>query len=256
MPEEARPGDRASAAPWFIGESKPPLSRARIVEAAHALVHQGGVDALTLRALARELGVGTSAIYRRIDDKDHLLVGVADLVLSEVPVSDGRPTARTWRAALRTISDDVRAVLEAHPHIHPVLDSHLLVTPAAVRIADQALSALRAAGFSGDHIANAYNAWAGYVFGFSLVEAQPSAGRAERLRLREWARPYLRGLDPGMYPALAEVLPELENRAFALRWEAGPLGPRGESFAFGLEALLNGLDAGRSPSPGRRPGPG
>ena len=245
-----RKPDAGDGVPWFLDRTarQPALTEERIVEVAHAIVHEGGIDAFSLRALARELGVGTSAIYRRIERKEHLLVAVADLVLSEVPLE--QPGARGWSGRLRELSLSVRSTLERHPHIHPVLASSLIVSPAVVDIADRALELLIDAGFRGNELVDAYNAWAGYVFGSSVVEMQPRAAPDERARLRGWATRYLRGLDPERYGAVVATLPLLENRAFAFRWDVGPLGPNGRSFEVGLRAMMDGL-ASRARSPVR-----
>lgn len=237
--------------PWFVGmrTDAPPLTHERIVKAAHELVHAEGADALSLRALAKRLGIGTSQLHRRIQRKEHLLIAVADLVLSEVPIPETATSARTWRASLRRFSLDIRASLEDHPHVHPVLDTYVLVTPGAVVIAERALSTLRAGGFRGPALTDAYNAWAGYVFGFSVIEMQPRQQRRDREQLRRWVRSYLKELDPGRFPTITAELPHLENQAFGLRWEAGALGPKGASFTVGLDAMIEGLEARRK---GRR----
>lgn len=251
----SEPTDNDVSLPWFAATrpERPLLTHERIVGAAHELVHVGGVDALSVRALARSLDVGASQLHRRIERKEHLLVAVADLVLSEIQVpSEARDqTAETWRERLRSFAFDIRRVLADHPHVHPVLDSYVLVTPAAVRVAEHAVSILLGAGYEGDTLVDAYNAWAGYVFGFSVVEMQPEQRRSDRLQLERWVRTYLGGLDRHRHPGLHAALPALENRAFGLRWEAGPLGVGGSSFGVGLDALLAGLPSPR-PEPSSR----
>jgi len=233
--------------PWFVGmrTDAPPLTHEGIVKAAHELVHAEGIDALSLRELAKRLGIGTSQLHRRIQRKEHLLIAVADLVLSEVPMPGTAASASTWRSFLRRLSLNVRTSLEDHPHVHPVLDTYVLVTPAAVVIAERALSALRAGGFRGPALTDAYNAWAGYVFGFSVIEMQPRQQRRDREQLRRWVRGYLKELDPDRFPTITAELPNLENQAFGLRWEATALGPKGTSFTVGLDAMLAGLEARR-----------
>lgn len=93
--------------PWFgtTGPPKQPLTHERIVGAAHALIHGSGVDALSVRSLsvrslsvrslARELGVSTSQLHRRIERKEHLLVAVADLVVSEIGFGPDIASAET-----------------------------------------------------------------------------------------------------------------------------------------------------------------
>lgn len=114
-----------AAVPWFVsaGPPKPPLTHERIVVAAHALVHTSGIGALSVRTLARELGIGASQLHRRIERKEHLLVAVADLDLSEIGSGPDMPSSGTretsWRAQLRAFSLEVRRVLSEHPTCIP-----------------------------------------------------------------------------------------------------------------------------------------
>jgi AcrR family transcriptional regulator len=70
------------------------MNREQILDAALALVDREGIDALTVRRLASELGVGMMSLYYHVADKDALLEGVAERVLSdvEIPTSGGTRT--------------------------------------------------------------------------------------------------------------------------------------------------------------------
>lgn len=237
------PSDRTDPPPWFASAPpvRPALTQQQIVEAAHRLVHDGGVEALTLRSLSGDLGVGTSAIYRRIEGKEHLLVAVADLVLGEVEL-DGR-TSLEWRSSLRSLAIGVREVMGRHPHIHAVLDSYLLAAPSVAGIASVAIETLGRSGLPPSEIADAYNAWAGYVFGFSMLETLPGPQAKDRELAAGWLRAFMGAIDPDERPTLAAVSDSVENHAIGMRWEVSPLGPEGGSFVYGLELVLDGLEA-------------
>ncbi len=239
--------------PWLPGMArKPPrpmLTPELVVEAAHRLIHEGGMEALSIRTLAKELGVGTSAIYRNFAKKEYLLLAVVDFILHDVKIPTSPPAPSRWGEDLRTLSQAVRAVLLAHPNIHPVLVSYITVTPAMLRIAEAAVGILRTAGFDDDDLVHAYNAWSGFVFGFTVLEMKPATPADERDELARHTRAYLEGLDPDRYPQLNELKPQLANRAYALRWEVAPLGRDGDSFDWGLDALIRALEAQR---PGKR----
>lgn len=232
-----------SAEPWFARpDPKPALRTERIVETAHEIVHDGGPEALTLRDLERQLGVGASAIYRRTGNKDQLMIAVADWVLALAPLPE---RASTWRDELRELSMGLRGVLVEHPHVHPILDSHVLVTPATARLAACAIEILGRAGFAGDALGHAYNAWVGYVLGFSVVESLPTQPSPERDPLRRWVDGFVDDLDPGAFPSLVGDRGRLLNRTFGLRWDARAFGGDGESFEWGLDVLIDGLDRRR-----------
>ena len=69
------------------------LSRERIVEAAIGLVDRDGPDALSMRSLAGELGVGTMTLYHHVSSKDDVRGGIAAVVLEWIDLPD--PTGRS-----------------------------------------------------------------------------------------------------------------------------------------------------------------
>lgn len=186
--------------------------------------------------------MGTTALYGRIRKKEHLLLAVVDAVLGEVRVPERRSN---WRAELRELSEEVHDVLLAHPHARPVIDSLVHVTPNALRIADAAIGLLADVGLEGDELVHACNAWVGYVMGFSMLETKPAGSAEERREFSAQIREYLDGLEPDDYPNLATRLPDLEGRAYSIRWESAPLGRDGGSFAYGLDLLLEALEQRR-----------
>lgn len=231
-------------APWFARpEPKPLLRTEQIVETAHALVHAAGHDALSIRDLERVLGVGASAIYRRVGNKDQLLVAVTDLVLSQAALP---PETMPWKAALWQLSLGLHDALEEHPHVHPILDSHVLATPATARLACCAIEILGRAGLRGDALVDAYNGWIGYVLGFSIIENIPTQPADERDEMRRWIHAYVDGLDPAAFPTMAAARASVLNTTFGLRWDAGTFGASGGSFGWGLTALIDRIADQRS----------
>lgn len=88
------------------------VSEDEIVRAAVALVDEVGVDALTMRGLARSMGIGAMTLYRHVADRQALLDLIPDALLADVAVAAARE--RTGLSALRTIAYGLAAVLEAH----------------------------------------------------------------------------------------------------------------------------------------------
>ena len=68
-----------------------PLSRERVLRAAVALADEGGFESLTMRKLAKELGVEAMSLYNHVANKDDLLDGMIDIVFSEI-----EPRRRRW----------------------------------------------------------------------------------------------------------------------------------------------------------------
>lgn len=145
----------------------PRLSRERIVEAALALVDRGGIDGLTMRALARELGVDPMAVYRHVRDKDDLLGAMCDQLLVELPPIDPEGP---WESQVRGLAAEIRDRFAARPALLPALMS-APVTPMSLVLASDAVTLLVRAGLTPQDAAAAFGAVFSYVLGFAVIEA-------------------------------------------------------------------------------------
>src|SRR4051812_17506670 len=121
------------------------LTRERIVEAASALVDAEGLEAVSVRRLAAELGVRGPSLYNHFENKGEILDAVADAVVELVDVSFFR--THDWREALRLWACSYHAALAAHPNIVPVLAHGPGRRPAALAMADTVYGALIDAGW-------------------------------------------------------------------------------------------------------------
>ncbi|MFE3559692.1 TetR/AcrR family transcriptional regulator [Streptomyces sp. NPDC059193] len=127
---------------------KPLLSRARIVEAAGALVDAEGLEAVSTRRLAAALGVSGPSLYNHFRTKDEILDAVADAVSARVDLSMFEPGRRLdWRDALHAWAHSYRDALSDHPNIVPVLARGPGRRPAGLRLADAVFGAMTEAGW-------------------------------------------------------------------------------------------------------------
>jgi AcrR family transcriptional regulator len=122
------------------------LTRQRIVEVAAGLVDAEGLEAVSVRRLATELGVRGPSLYNHFATKAEILDAVADAVVAQVDVSAF--SAHDWPDALRIWACSYHAVLSAHPNIVPVLAHGPGRRPAALKMADTVYGALIDAGWS------------------------------------------------------------------------------------------------------------
>ncbi|MFF3764258.1 TetR/AcrR family transcriptional regulator [Streptomyces sp. NPDC001922] len=125
---------------------KPLLSRDRIVTTALALVDAEGLQAVSTRRLAAELGVSGPSLYNHFAVKDEILDAVADRVVGQVDLSmfdDGTD----WRSALLAWGRSYRSALTAHPNIVPFLARGPGRRPAGLRMADAVFGAMVGAGW-------------------------------------------------------------------------------------------------------------
>jgi AcrR family transcriptional regulator len=122
------------------------LTRERIVEAASALVDAEGLDALSVRRLATELGVQGPSLYNHFATKAEIVDAVAEAVTGRVDVTAFRRLP--WDEALRGWATSYHAVLIAHPNVVPVLAHGPGRRPRALAMAEAVYGALIEAGWS------------------------------------------------------------------------------------------------------------
>jgi AcrR family transcriptional regulator len=209
-------------------EARAPLTRDRVLQAAMELADSGGIEALTMRRLARALGVEAMSIYYHAANKDAILDGIVDLVLQQIEL----PAAGAgWKAALKASAMSAHGVLRRHPWACDLLMSAPSVSAARLRQIDALLGSLRDAGLPAETTDLAYHALDSHILGFTLWEAGYSSGL--RGLPPDFATTFLRDLPAERYPNLAE------HMAYHARPATGK--PPSE-FEFGLDLILDGLE--------------
>ena len=121
------------------------LTRERIVDAASALVDKEGLDALSMRRLATELGVQGPSLYNHFGTKAEIVDAVADAVIERVDLTVFG--AYEWPEALRRWARSYHGVLAAHPNIVPALAAGPGRRPAQLAMAEAVFGALVDAGW-------------------------------------------------------------------------------------------------------------
>lgn len=207
------------------------MSRERVLDVAVALADREGLEALTMRRLARELDAGTMTLYHYVADKEDLLDGMVDVVFSEIdlPAADAG-----WRTAMRERAASVREALARHPWATGLMELRMTYGPTSLRHAEAVLECLRGAGFSIQDATHAYWLLDSYIYGFAIQEANLPFGTPEQLA--EMAESVLPRVPAAEYPRL--------NEAAAASLAAG-YGYTDE-FEFGLDLILDGLERLRS----------
>src|SRR5215469_10073304 len=131
---------------------RPRLSKAAVVERGLALADAEGLDAVTIRRLAADLGVTPMALYWHFRSKDELLAGLADSVWAEIDV-DVDPDA-DWTAQLRGLLESLIRVLRTHPSASQLLmSSEKRHSEAEIIATEVALEVLHRAVFDAEHSA-------------------------------------------------------------------------------------------------------
>jgi AcrR family transcriptional regulator len=207
-------------------ERRTQLTRQRVVAAAIELADRDGIESISMRKLAPELGVEAMSLYTHVRNKDDLLDGMADAVIGEIPISADGPD---WKASLREMALAARGVVLRHPWAPQLIETRTAPGPAALQYINAVLGILRGAGFS---VAQAHHAL--HILGSRLLG-------------------FARGLfddspDPepdtatGFPEELAAALPYVAEMALAVS-HTGALGPCDDDaeFQFALDLILDGL---------------
>jgi TetR/AcrR family transcriptional regulator, tetracycline repressor protein len=183
---------------------RPRLSKRAVTERALKLADADGLDALTIRKLAQDLGVTPMALYWHFRSKEDLLEGVAEQVWGEIDVNVD-PQAPWW-AQLQRLLESLVSVLRAHPAAAQLLLEHEKRNEAARSVAEVTLDVLRNAGFDPQHAsAIARSAlWTGITLVMSEPGYHPELSADERAEMQRRSQIELAMLPPARYPRLIE----------------------------------------------------
>ena len=213
------------------GES---LSRERVLKAAVQLADQSGIDTLTMRRLADELGAGAMSLYYHVPNKEALLDGMVNAVFSEIELPS---TTEDWKTALRRRAISTRQALRRHAWAVGLMEATRTPGPADLRLHDAVLGCLRAAGFSVELAVQAYSVQDAYIYGFALQEKTIDFGTREEFA--RVAKKRAREVESTM-PDVARIYPHLAEVVGGFVARHGYSAD--ESFEFGLDVILDGLE--------------
>jgi AcrR family transcriptional regulator len=201
------------------------MSRERVLRAALAFADANGIESLSMRKLARELGVEAMTLYYYVASKNDLLEGLTDLVAAEIELPSDDVE---WREATRRRATSAHEVLSRHHWASP-LWMRVMIGPARMRYMDSALGVYRRAGLSPASTELAFHAVENHVVGYAIQEVNFPL---EAKDLADAARGFLEKLPAHDYPHLAE---HIRQHLTHEEIESG-------SFEFGLEQLLDGIE--------------
>jgi AcrR family transcriptional regulator len=214
------------------GARRTPLSRERVLRSAIELADRGGIEALSMRNLANELGVGPMALYYYFASKDDLVDGLVDLVFSEVELP---ARGVDWTTAMHQRAISVRAALSRHSWAIGLMESRPNPGPATLRHHDAVIGTLRQAAFSIEMTAHAYSLMDSYIYGFALQQKNLPFDASDVPPAV--AQDFLDQFPTDAYPYLAELTIEHVMK---------PGYDYGEEFEFGLDLILDGLERARN----------
>ena len=215
------------------------LTREQIVKTAIDLLDTEGLAGLNMRTLGRRLGSAATAVYWHVGSKDNLIALAADQAWHEIALPD--PAATGWRAAAAAMATGLHAMLTRHPWLVQAFGTQVLYGTGKARHDDHSLTIYEAAGFTGAQAGQAMATVVTFVLGNALgVAAAASLTRQlgrDGGNARELIRDHMANASE-----IARRFPRLRARletAATADYAAAPEG----SFEFGLQAILDGLEA-------------
>jgi AcrR family transcriptional regulator len=209
------------------------LSRDRVLRAAVALADAVGIEALSMRKLADELGVVPMALYKHVASKEELLDGMVDIVVGEI---DPPVSGTDWKSAVRQRILSARRSLQRHPWAPGVLESRTNPSPIVLAYIDSMIGMFRAGGFSVDLTHHTLHAMGSRLYGFTqevFDHSQSVDPSTQSVLVREME---------GRYPHIAEMVGTVYHD------DASVVGRGCDDqfeFEFALDLLLDGLDRRR-----------
>jgi TetR/AcrR family tetracycline transcriptional repressor len=210
------------------------LSRDKIVEAALRVMDAEGLEAVSMRRVAREVGAEAMSLYHHVADKDDLLQGVCDKIMAsfEFPAAGG-----TWGERMRAAARSWRRLLQAHPDVmrlFALTHGPSPSSPDSLRPTEFALGLIRDAGITDRDTVQAFHAFGGYIQGFVMMEGGSIKGGGHDPDAHDV---FVSDVDAAAFPVLHQV-----SHYFT---ECGA----DEQFEFGLDLMIRGLEARAAAAP-------
>jgi AcrR family transcriptional regulator len=211
-------------------EAKPriPLSRERVLHAAVALADEEGIESLSMRRLADELGVKAMSLYNHVANKDDLLDGIVDAAYSQIVIPSHEDD---WKAQVRELAVSTHDTLLRHPWAF-ALQMHRKPGPGHLRYSDALLGYFRDSGFSKNLTYHAYHVIESYILGFTFQVLNYRSVDMEQLA--DFTESFMRGDFLERYPHFSEHVQQ--------HIEPGPGQDEVNAYELGLDVLLGGLE--------------
>jgi AcrR family transcriptional regulator len=208
-------------------ERRTQLTRERVVAAGIGLADRDGIESISMRRLAQELGVEAMSLYTHVRNKDDLLDGMVDAVIGEIPTNaDGAG----WKTSLRQMALAARVVVLKHPWAPRPIESRTTPGPATMHYINAVLGVLREGGFTVAQSHHALHILGSRLLGFTQDLFDDSGD-----------------LDPETAASIASglgaTMPYVAEMALAVT-HGGALGRCDDNieFEFALDFILDGLD--------------
>ena len=220
--------------PWHRSEPPPraPITRDAIVEAALVVLDREGMDGLSMRRVADELGTGAASLYWHVRNKEELFQLVFDRVTREIVLPE--PDPGRWKEQLRELGREMRRVLSRHRDVARISMGRMPAAPQIALFSEWLFTLLQPVGIP-DHAIAYVGDIAGlyvgaYCFEESIGYASPTGEDLPPEQIVQMMRDYIVSLPAERFPRTIAAVDLL----LAFNPE--------ERFEFGLDLLIAGLE--------------
>jgi TetR/AcrR family tetracycline transcriptional repressor len=209
------------------GKRREKLTRDRVIDTALRIMDEEGLEAVSMRRVGRELGVEAMSLYHHVQDKEDLLLGIRERVLSEFldPGTEG-----DWEVRARQAARSWRHILRAHPNIMVLISEskRFAMTSTSMRPTETALCLLREVGLTEDDAVKGFCALGGFIVGFVMFEIGVTRASGPENQ-------------PPTPEALMEAFPADEFPCFMSSLPYLMQGDIDQRFEYGLDLLIAGI---------------
>jgi AcrR family transcriptional regulator len=217
------------------GERRPAHTRESIAAAALKIADTRGIEAVTMRNVAAELGAGTMTLYHYVRNKEELTVLMSEAIMSEIVIPDDE-LPDGWREGLAEIARRTRRVFSAHPWIGDHFDDEAQAGPSTLRHVEQSLAVAARTGLPIEERLEVTGLIDDYVIGFAMRNRAPEA---DRQHLESMVAYLHSQLGSGDFPHLAELIGDDPRAAIERVMHLASLEER---FERGLQRVLDGIE--------------
>ncbi|BBA95340.1 putative TetR family transcriptional regulator [Actinacidiphila reveromycinica] len=211
------------------------LSQDALVAAALRVIETEGMEALSMRRVAQDLGTGPASLYAHVSGREELVRLVLDQVIGELDLPE--PDPAQWQRQLKDVMREGRRILARHGDLARLFaEIGVPLGPNYVRATECLLAILRGAGLSDRDCAYGADMLALYISGYTAEQATragaaAAAGRSGEDLTHAAARAYYASLPVERFPTVHDMIDELVRDV------------ADERFEFGLDLLVAGLAA-------------
>jgi AcrR family transcriptional regulator len=225
-----------------------PLTRDSILEAALRVLDREGLDGLSMRRVAEELGTGPASLYWHVRNKGELLQLLSERMSAEIELPEPDPSR--WREQLGDVARQVRSGFHRHRDSARITLGRVPFGPAIARVNEWLFELLVPLGVPDRVIAYLGDLASLYVGAFAFEEtlglASPTGEDMPPEQIVAMFRDYMLSLPADRFPHVHRAIDHIFG------------GDSDERFDFGIDVILRGIGtyasdwAGESPAGGHR----